>query len=150
LFLLVSEDRGLISADPLYREHYGIARLRRLVDRRSAYTEHDDLWCSLRVLWKVLSDEQLARLLGAAPLNGQLFEPCDLDACTITNRDLLEAFWHLAYYRESPSQPPRRVNYAALDVEELGSVYESLLDYHPVVMASSEWRVASKGNGGNG
>jgi len=143
LFLLVSEDRGLISADPLYREHYGIARLRRLVDRRSAYTEHDDLWCSLRVLWKVLSDEQLARLLGAAPLNGQLFEPCDLDACTITNRDLLEAFWHLAYYRESPSQPPRRVNYAALDVEELGSVYESLLDYHPVVMASSEWRVAS-------
>jgi hypothetical protein len=28
-------------------------------------------------------------------------------------------------------------------VEELGSVYESLLDYHPVVMASSEWRVAS-------
>ncbi|MGA4643458.1 Eco57I restriction-modification methylase domain-containing protein [Limisphaera sp. 4302-co] len=136
LFLLVSEDRGLISADPLYREHYGIARLRRLLDRRSAYTEHDDLWCSLRVLWKVLSDEKLARLLGAAPLNGELFEPIALDNCTITNRDLLEAFWHLAYYRESPSQPPRRVNYAALDVEELGSVYESLLEYHPQVDTS--------------
>ncbi|GIW70809.1 MAG: hypothetical protein KatS3mg102_0351 [Planctomycetota bacterium] len=66
LFLLVSEDRGLISADPLYREHYGVARLRRLLERRSAYTEHDDLWCSLRVLWKVLCDEKLAGFLGAA------------------------------------------------------------------------------------
>jgi hypothetical protein len=75
LFLLVSEDRGLISTDPIYREHYGVGRLRRFLDRRSAYTDHDDLWCSLRVLWKVLSDEQLARLLGAAPLNGQLFAP---------------------------------------------------------------------------
>ena len=27
----------------------------------------------------------------------------------------------------------RRVNYAHLDVEEFGSVYESLLDYRPVV-----------------
>ncbi len=27
----------------------------------------------------------------------------------------------------------RRVNYAALDVEELGSVYESLLDFHPQI-----------------
>lgn len=136
LFLLVSEDRGLISAEPIYREHYGAARLRRLLDRRNAYTEHDDIWCSLRVLWKVLCDEKLAAFLGAPALNGQLFEPCDLDACTIANRDFLEAFWHLAYYRESPSAPPRRVNYAALDVEELGSVYESLLDYHPQVDSS--------------
>ena len=143
LFLLVSEDRGLISADPLYCEHYGVARLRRLLDRRSAYTEHDDIWCSLRVLWKVLSDEQFATFLGAAPLNGELFAPLAFDAYTITNRDFLEAFWHLAYYRESSSAPPRRVNYAALDVEELGSVYESLLEYHPVIQASSEQRAVS-------
>jgi len=136
LFLLVSEDRGLISADPIYREHYGVARLRRLLDRRSAYTEHDDIWCSLRVLWKVLCNEQLATFLGAPPLNGELFERIDLDHYTITNRDFLEAFWHLAYYRESSSAPPRRVNYAALDVEELGSVYESLLEYHPQIDTS--------------
>ena len=35
LFLLVSEDRGLLSPDPLYREHYGIARLRRLLEQRA-------------------------------------------------------------------------------------------------------------------
>jgi hypothetical protein len=133
LFLLVSEDRGLLSGGHLYREHYGVGRLRRLLDRHSAYTDHEDIWCSLKVLWKVLSDDNLAACLGMSPLNGALFEPLDLDQCSISNRDFLEAFWHLAYYREEPSAPPRRVNYAALDVEELGSVYESLLDYHPQI-----------------
>ena len=33
----------------------------------------------------------------------------------------------------------RRVNYAGLDVEELGSIYESLLDYHPQVLRDL-WR----------
>lgn len=131
LFLLVSEERGLISPDPLYRDHYGILRLRRLLDSRAFGDDHDDLWHSLRLLWKVFRDERFAALLEVAPLNGDLFKNLDLDACALKNRDLLEAFRCLAEYRESPSAPPRRVNYAALDVEELGSVYESLLEYHP-------------------
>ncbi|MFB3902269.1 MAG: Eco57I restriction-modification methylase domain-containing protein [Acidobacteriota bacterium] len=133
LFLLVSEDRGLLSTDPIYREHYGVARLRRLLDKRPAYTEHDDLWQSLRVLWTVLGDEKLAPFLQLAPLNGDLFAPQGLDGFTITNRDLIQAFRRLCWYQESAGAPPRRVNYAALDVEELGSVYESLLEYHPAV-----------------
>ena len=146
LFLLVSEDRGLLSTDPLYREHYSIGRLRRLLDHRDAFTDHDDLWHSLRVLWLVLVKDQpqpalgnqpMAAALGLPVLNGQLFEPLALDAYSITNQDLLDAFWYLAFYQESPSQPPRRVNYAALDVEELGSVYESLLDFHPVINAAA-------------
>jgi hypothetical protein len=133
LFLLVSEERGLLSRDPIYIEHYGVARLRRLLEQRASYTEHDDLWQSLRVLWKVLTDEQLAGFLDIAPLNGDLFASQFLDHCTITNSALLEAFWRLAWYQENLSAPPRRVNYAALDVEELGSVYESLLEFHPAV-----------------
>ncbi|GIX47876.1 MAG: hypothetical protein KatS3mg131_2087 [Candidatus Tectimicrobiota bacterium] len=133
LFLLVSEERGLISQNSLYCEHYGVARLRRLLDARGAYTAHDDLWHSLRVLWKVFRDPKLAALLDVAPLDGELFAPLAFDAYTITNRDLLEAFWHLAYYEDEKSHSTRRVNYAALDVEELGSVYESLLEFHPVV-----------------
>jgi hypothetical protein len=142
LFLLVSEDRGLLSVDPLYREYYGIARLRRLLDHRAAFTDHDDLWQSLRVLWYVLASEQaqpglsnqpMASALGLPVLNGDLFATQALDGCTITNRELLEALWRLTWYQESGSSVPRRVNYAALDVEELGSVYESLLEFHPAV-----------------
>ncbi len=138
LFLLVSEDRGLLSPDPIYREHYGISRLRRLLDSRAAYTDHDDLWQSLRVLWKAFADEKLAAYLSLAPLNGELFSWQDLDACTISNADLLEAFWHLAYYREAAASQPRRVNYGALDVEELGSVYESLLELHPHIQSNGQ------------
>ncbi|GBD02281.1 Type IIS restriction enzyme Eco57I [bacterium HR18] len=143
LFLLVAEERGLLGESDLYREHYSVSRLRRLVDRLEAYTEHDDLWQSLRVLWHLLRDptpqadgRPLASLLGLPVLDGGLFEPIPLEDLTITNRDLLEAFWHLAYYSDSSSSSLHRVNYAALDVEELGSVYESLLDYHPQIDTS--------------
>jgi len=145
LFLFVSEDRGLVSQNPLYLEHYSVSRFRRLVDTRAAYTEHDDLWHSLRVLWKLLSDDTPAQQVGSKPLaalldlpvlNGELFEPISLDTYRITNRDVLEALRFLINYQERPSDPPRRVNYGVLDVEELGSVYESLLDYHPQIDTS--------------
>lgn len=129
LFLLVSEERGLMGQNPLYLESYGITRLRRLTENRAAYTDDVDLWLGLRALWVILADEPLATLLGVPPLNGELFAHQALDEALITNRDLLTAFWQLAFY----DSPPRRVNYAALDTEELGSVYESLLDYHPTV-----------------
>jgi hypothetical protein len=147
LFLLVSEDRGLISDSELYRDHYSIARLRRQLDQRAAWTDHDDLWQSLRVLFYLLRNDSpqtqlggkpLASTLGLPVLNGELFEGHDLDDCTIRNEDLLTALWNLAYYEDKPekgrgSAVTRRVNYAALDVEELGSVYESLLEFHPAV-----------------
>jgi len=149
LFLLVSEDRGLLSADPLYREHYSIARLRRLLGERSAFTDHDDLWQSLRVLWLVLTRDEpqpalgnqpLASTLGLPVLNGDLFAWQALEDATISNQDLLTALWHLAWYQEGANAPPRRVNYAALDVEELGSVYESLLEFHPAIDLDSRGR----------
>jgi hypothetical protein len=139
LFLLTAEERGLMGGDPLYRDHYGVGRLRRLCTRRTAYTDHDDLWLSLRALWLVLTDERMARLLDAPPLNGELFAHQELDDASIANLDLLRAFWHLAFYREG-NAPPRRVNYAALDTEELGSVYESLLDYHPAITFDTRGR----------
>ncbi|GAB4559572.1 MAG: hypothetical protein Fur0016_23760 [Anaerolineales bacterium] len=133
LFLLVAEERGLMGGNPIYRESYGISHLRRLCETRAAYTDETDLWHGLRALWQILTDEQMAALLGVPPLNGELFAHQELDDAVITNRDLLTAFWHLAFY----DSPPRRVNYAALDTEELGSVYESLLDYHPAVTFES-------------
>ena len=137
LFLLVSEDRGLISPNPVYRDHYGVARLRRLLDVPAAWTDHSDLWLSLRTLFRLFQDDKLSTLLDLAPLNGELFANQTLDGCIIHNRDLLRAFWFLAYYQESSTAPARRVNYAALDVEELGSVYESLLEFHPDVAKDS-------------
>jgi len=130
LFLLVSEERGLISSEPVYRDHYSVSRLRRMVDKRSAYTDHEDIWRSLQVTWRALSDERFSCFLKMSPLNSELFAHIDFDDHLISNKDLLESFYYLVYYEENQTRL-RRVNYAALDVEELGSVYESLLEYKP-------------------
>ncbi len=132
LFLLVAEERGLMGSNPLYLNHYGISRLRRLVENPVAKTDDTDLWRGLCALWKILQDEDLASVLEVPPLNGDLFAHQELDEALISNRDLLNAFWPLCFY----DSPPRRVNYAALDTEELGSVYESLLELHPQVECS--------------
>lgn len=151
LFLLVSEDRGLLSTDPLYREHYGVARLRRLLDNQAAFSEHDDLWQSLRVLWYLLNNDTpqpalnnqpMATALGLPVLNGELFAGQPLDNASISNHDLLDGFFYLAKYEPARGAAWQRVNYSALDVEELGSVYESLLEFHPAVQRDTAGRLS--------
>lgn len=144
LFLLVSEDRGLISSNELYLKHYSISRFRKLIDQKSAYSKHHDLWLSLQVLWKLFSDEKLypqvgnntlASVLDLPILNGELFNHSYFDGYFISNERLLKAMSHLINYDENGVI--RRVNYSALDVEELGSVYESLLDEQPLFLTTS-------------
>lgn len=136
LFLMVAEERELLTTDPNYREYYSVARLRRLCENRRAWTDHGDLWESVKITFRLLADRDLGRKLGLSPLNGPLFEAQatkDLNDLHLTNRAFLEAIWYLSMYRENDRAPWRRVNYTALDVEELGSIYESLLDFHPVI-----------------
>ena len=72
--------------------------------------------------------------MGLSPLNGDLFGSQHLEPLqdwAIDNADLLQAIRYLSLYEQKGQL--RRINYAALDVEELGSVYESLLDFYPQV-----------------
>ncbi|MCS7352289.1 MAG: DUF559 domain-containing protein, partial [Anaerolineae bacterium] len=135
LFLMVAEERNLLTGSDVYRRYYSIARLRDLAEERAAYNDQADLWAGLQVTFRLFQDEDLARLMDVPPLNGDLFDPQGtslLNDLALANRDLLRAVWHLSMYRENDRTPWRRVNYAALDVEELGSVYESLLDFQPL------------------
>ncbi|KGQ22835.2 hypothetical protein THFILI_04745 [Thermus filiformis] len=149
LFLLVAEARGVLAGNEVYREGYGLERLARLVDDPEAYTEDRDLWLGLKALFHLLrdahpvpelGDRPLASALGLHVLNGRLFEPLALEEepYAVDNRHLLLGFRHLVYYHDREAGGLQRVNYAALDVEELGSVYESLLDHRPVVLPGAE------------
>ena len=139
LFLMVAESRNLLLSedDPekarIYREYYSIERLRALVERPSWRREgFQDLWQGLRVTFQLFDENWRGQVLGLSPLNGDLFGShtlSDLEDCSIDNHDLSLALRQLSLY-EQKSQL-RRVNYGALDVEELGSVYESLLEFHP-------------------
>ncbi len=144
LFLMVAEERGLVSQSDLYRQHYSLGRLRGLAAVRSAYTAHGDLWQALQVTFDLCRDERAGATLGLPPLNGDLFSAegtQDLNQAQLSNQDLLTALWQLCMYHENERAPWRRVNYAALDVEELGSVYESLLDYRPAFIQQGPGRL---------
>ncbi|MDF5712431.1 MAG: N-6 DNA methylase [Rhizonema sp. NSF051] len=89
----------------------------------------------MRVTFRLFDENWRGEYLELSPLNGDLFGSNTLQAlddCAIDNHDLLVAIRHLSLYQQKGQL--RRVNYAALDVEELGSVYESLLDFHPQVI----------------
>lgn len=123
-----------------YADHYSIGRLRRLADAPlNSPQRFDDLYLGLRTLFEILRDETLAAKLAIPALNGELFDPdrmAHLEMARINNRDLLAAVRELSHFTPADEKVRRRVNYAALDVEELGSVYESLLDEHPVLVTA--------------
>ena len=135
LFLMVTEERNLLTSNAVYRERYSISRLRRLCENRYGRNQHVDLWAGLQSTFRLFASEEFGRVLEAPPLNGDLFDLTKtphLNSATVANADFLNALWSLAMYREDRRSAPRRINYSALDVEELGSVYESLLDLQPV------------------
>jgi len=141
LFLTVAEERHLLSGETgsdsyeFYLRHLSLSRIRTLSETPlSAPERFDDLYFGLRALFYSLSDELLAGKLGLPALNGKLFRPLpDLDSAYLDNGTLLRVVAGLSHFTPPDEKVRRRVNYAALDVEELGSVYESLLDYQPVL-----------------
>ncbi len=153
LFLMVAEERRLIFPDSgenqerraIFTEHYGVNRLRARIEAYVGDDPEIDLWESLKQTFRILRDDRVARMLGMAALNGELFGPhgCPhLDgggdperAAFCRNDDLLRAIDCLSKFDDDGVR--RRVNFGALDVEELGSVYESLLEYHPRVSAQT-------------
>ena len=150
LFLMVAEERRLLllpdhenrSRQDIYTRWYSVARLRDRAEQRTLDDPHGDLWEALKRTFRLFRDEEEAAQLGLTALNGELFGimAChNLEQAAIRNDLLLEAIFNLSTFREREGRKGRgkgvrrRVNYAALDVEELGSVYESLLDFHPHV-----------------
>lgn len=142
IFLMVAEDRQLLLVNPtgraaqIYQDYYSLKRLReQAMHYRWADRRHKDVWLGLVTLFRTLAEPRKDHPLGLYPLNGDLFGPGalpDLERASISNQDLLEAIWHLSTFDDDGVR--RRVNYAALDAEEIGSVYESLLAFRPAII----------------
>jgi hypothetical protein len=138
IFLLTAEERGVLhppeaatSAKALYEQGYGLRRLRDRAVKRSAHDRFADLWEGLKIVLRGVARGE-PRL--ALPALGGLFDAdqCpDLDAAKLENRGLLAAVFKLSWLRQDSSLS--RVNWRDMGPEELGSVYESLLELVPVV-----------------
>jgi hypothetical protein len=136
IFLLAAEDRGLLhipgaSADQrkLYAQGYSLGALRDRAIRRSGWDNFHDRWSGLRVTFHALANGEPR--LGLPALGGIFATTAtpELDQAHISNRFLMEAIFRLAWLRDEGLLMP--VNWRDMETEELGSVYESLLELTP-------------------
>ncbi|WP_231113231.1 Eco57I restriction-modification methylase domain-containing protein [Pandoraea pnomenusa] len=112
-----------------YLDGYSLTWLRERAVRRSQHDRHADLWQALTITFRALAHGEAA--LGL-PAIGGLFDTdqcSNLDAAELENRYLLAAVFELGWFRADGSLS--RVNYRDMGPEELGSVYESLLELEP-------------------
>jgi len=148
LFLFVAEDRELLhpsdveeKACELYRNYYSTSRLRDM-SLKLRGSKHGDLWHSLSLVFAALGKNEGCPQLGliglgsflwntksVADLAGPHEATGDAVPVQIANDDLLSAIRALAYVEQD--RVLRSVDYRNLGSEELGSVYESLLELIP-------------------
>jgi hypothetical protein len=158
LFLFTAEDRDLlfprtISQDDarrrIYREGYSVGRLRELAIRRSASEgPYGDLWHTQKLVFLQL--RQSTSPLGLPGLGGLFNAPqCQaLEACELGNRFLLRAMRAIGWFQAGDTLT--RVNYRDLNTEELGSVYEGLLELHPQLeRTGGSWQLSYGGGAGS-
>lgn len=153
LFWFVAEDRAVLldpeapaEARNRYARFFSAHRLRERA-RRGGTDHHEDLWEAVRLVFAALGTEKGEPKL-AVPGIGGIYEritrdatgakvepslPDELDAplegMRISNAAVIEAVRHLAVVESNGNRRP--VDFLNLDSEELGSVYESLLELHP-------------------
>lgn len=144
LFLYTAEERELLhtplrensspaerQARAIYAAGYSLRRLRQPSLAYPVADSYEDLWQAQQIVFRSLAQGE-DRL--ALPALGGIFEAgqCPyIDACALNNRAWLEAQFSLRWSMASGSLTP--VDYRNMGPEELGSVYESLLELVPDV-----------------
>jgi hypothetical protein len=146
VFVLYAEDRGLISTDPVYVEGYSVGGLfAKLREDEARYPDTMDqrfgAWARLLVLFRLLHDGAAYGPFHLPQRHGRLFEP---DTYPFLEGRPLGSV-HEPGDRIAPPRVPdsvvwrvlkallildgERLSYRALDVEQIGSVYEAMMGF---------------------
>lgn len=141
IFIVVTEERGFIhppstktSIRQLYKNNYGFSQLRDRALKGSMRNDNLDIWEGVRILLFALDNGE--ERLGIPPLGGlfdQELTPV-LNTATISNKHFLEGIYYLSYVEDRDTR--NRINWRDMATEELGSVYEGLLDLAPLRLNS--------------
>jgi len=141
---MVIEERNLIfpaGADKtkrdIYYQFYSVNHLRKLCEKPYLTDQrYNDLWIALKNTFYLFESEAKAKHLGLSPIAGDLFGYNAIDILNQSNLDnkvLLVCLRNLSVFINKNTGQKMRINYASLNVEEFGSVYEGLLEYAPVI-----------------
>ena len=132
LFLLFAEARGLVPKwHPTYRTSYTIEALRGPVEMLQ---RPRGLWESLQAIARLAHQGCHAGALRVPPFNGRLFSPAHAplaESAALDDGAVREAM--LALTTTASRNGRQRIAYADLGVEQLGGVYERVLDFEPAI-----------------
>jgi len=144
LFLLVIEERHLVferdadqSKRNIYYAYYSLQSLRKrctTIGPEEKY--YHDAYEQLKTVFALFEDNDFGNTLGIKALMGDLFNKDEmkiLKQVHINNWDFAEGVKLFDSYFDEDRKVKVRVNYAALNVEEFGSIYEGLLELDPSI-----------------
>jgi len=150
VFLKFSEERGLLSRDEIFLQHYSLAGLyERLREDRSQYQDTMDqrygAWAQLLALFRLTYDggDHLSErnAFHLPPRHGYLFDPDrfpflegrtlgtsygdngSIDVPWVSDATVFEVLDRLLML------DGERISYRGLDVEQIGSIYESMMGF---------------------
>lgn len=136
LFVLYAEDRNLLPDDRGAYADYCLTRMRlEIADKKAAGgtfpTSFVTYWPKLGSIFRAIANGDDA--MGIPPYNGGLFEP---DAAPILERTQLpdavvaDVLFGLSHEKDDGSgRGPKYINYRDLSVQQLGAVYELILEF---------------------
>lgn len=146
LFVLYAESRDLLPiGNPIYRENYSLEALRDLMEDPSARFSSGKYWIqkSLQALFRMIREGVAAGDLMVPAYDGGLFQPDAaplLESCRVPDSCLATVIETLSVTAPQRRVGRERIAYRELGVEELGAIYEGLLQYEPKI-ASEEMAV---------
>ena len=134
LFLLFAEARGLVPDwHAVYRDGYTLESLRRVIETS---TRRPGLWETLQAIARLAQRGCRAGSLRVTAFNGRLFSSADAplaDSVRLDDESVRQAL--LALTTQRTRAGVERIAYDDLGVEQLGAVYEHVLDYAPAQTA---------------
>jgi Eco57I restriction-modification methylase len=132
LFLMFAEARGLVpNWHPIYRNHYTVESLRDEVEQPG---KTSGLWETLQAIARLAHQGCHAGTLIVPAFNGRLFSPARAplaESCAMSDENTRHALVALSTTKGDRHAGLVRIDYRDLGVDELGAVYESVLDYVP-------------------
>ena len=138
LFVLYAEDRGLLPVNDVRYDDYGLRKrvrddiARRMADEDTFSARAANYWSRLADLFRIIDEGDAS--IGLPPYNGGLFAPEAaplLNTVRLADAEIAPVIHDLSHARDA--QGVRHfVNYRDMSVQQLGSIYERLLEREPV------------------
>ncbi|MEE1931192.1 DNA methyltransferase [Streptomyces sp. TRM 70351] len=157
VFLLYAEEQALLPADDeLYAESYSVTKLYERLDQDDATIADREwaAWPTLLATFRAIHGGARHPDMWIPAYGGSLFDPSRfpwLERLKVSDRVVFAMLEALIMLKRTTttgkSAPPERLSYKGLDVEQIGHVYEGLLEYSAVRL--DETHLGLKGKSGS-